>query len=512
MRPASLSTGTMSWWPNPRRMPCHYVDAGLDPNTRYEYRIEVGRRDAPDALDHSAVATLAYPPRFTDKRNSHPTGFQVPIVDELNPRHTEYSVTVSRGGSNPVVSDWSSGKCRTFDGLRPHTGYDISVAARNLDGIEAQATHLADWGEIPRLVYYTKSSEASDDPWVEARVGDVSQIYGLTEAAAEWINDDIHIVWMRGEPGWFGYFSVGRIGVGETHMWGLMHEVMHAFWHHWNRFPEPCDQMNVYTFRSDAVQFVLDFRERDRSEAPNPWESWRIYYDWMVRVLERVAPDGEDYWDILERREFYKLDGFFHVMETRLPSHAAGKIDLIPPPLQEYMRGFLEEGRSATWAEEAAWYAGLSEEDRRLWRVVTRGDSPLEHVHIPVPDVPYSDIDESLREMLRAAERQRLLDFIDTLHELALFEWWDRDPRFWEIYVAERVFLVPLYLHELDWSDDLRLDETAFDAVVESLRSISRLHAGEVEWSNVHESISTIEGLSEPQRTALLLGDRDQPS
>ena len=485
-----------------------YVDAGLDANTRYEYRIEVGRRDASDALDHGAVATLAHPPRFTDQRNSHWSGFQVPIVDELNPQHTEYRVTVSGGGSDPVISDWASGKCRTFDGLRPSTRYGISVAARNLDGIEVHATNLGNLGEIPRLVYYTRYWEASDDPWVEARVGDVSRIYGLTEAAADWITNGIGIEWMRAEPVRFSYTAGGRVRVGHTRPWSIMHEVMHAFWPHWDGFPEPCDQMNVYTFRSDVAQFVLDFREHDRSESPNPWEPWRIYYDWMVRLLENDTPDGGDYWDILERREFHKLNGlFFHLMETSLPAHAAGKMDLIPPPLQKYLQGFLKQGGSTTWAAKAEWYSKLMEEDRRLWQVVNRGLNnwtPLElNVEAAAADTQHTRIDDSLRGVLRAAERQPLLDFIDTLHEVATLEWWERAPRFWYDYATNRISLVPLYLHELDWSAGLKLDETGFGAVVESLRSISRLHAGEVEWPDVHESISGIEGLSEPQRTAL---------
>ena len=87
--------------------------------------------------------------------------------------------------------------------------------------------------------------------------------------------------------------------------------------------------MNIYTFRRDASQFVLDFREHDRLETPNPWEPWRLYYDWMVRLLEHDTRDEEDHWDILERREFHRLKGlFFHLLETSLPAHAAGKMDL----------------------------------------------------------------------------------------------------------------------------------------------------------------------------------------
>ena len=482
-----------------------YVDTGLEPNTRYEYRIEVERSDGTVSLDHGVAATLAYPPRLAGGTSHHWRGFQVPVVDELNPGHTEYRVIVRERGSESVVSDWSNDKCRTFDELRPDTAYDISVAAKNLDGIEAPATKLASGWEIPAWFYHTRSLAASDDPWVKARVGDLSRIYGLTEAATEWANNDLHIEWARAEPGRFAYRGGGRIWVGHTRLWSVMHEVMHAFWYHWDGFPEPCDQMNIYTFRRDAAQFVLDFRQHDRSGRPNPWEPWRSYFDWMVRLLEIDTPDEENYWDILERRDFHRLPWFYHLMETSLPAHAAGKINLIPPPLQKYMRGFLEEGKSTTWSEEAEWYSRLSDEDRRLWQVMTRGSTsftPLDlHVRAPVQDAA---IDESLRETLRAAERQRLIDFINTLEEVATVEIWRNDPTLWGRYVADRISLVPLYLNEVDSSVGIELDATTLDAVVESLQSIWRLHVSREDWSHVHGSISNIESLTEAQRTAFL--------
>ena len=482
-----------------------YEDSALDPNTRYEYRIEVGRRDGPAAVAHSTAATLTYPPRISGLTNVNFTGFKVPIVDELNPEHTEYRVTVSEGGPEAVVSDWSSSKCRAIDGLRPNTGYDVFVTARNLDGIEAPANKLASGYEIPPRFFHTTSLSASDDPWVKARVSELGRVYGLTEAAVEWMNSDIHIRWIRAEPGVFSFRAGGRIRVGYTGTWGFMHEVMHAFWGHWDGFQEPCDQMNIYTFRRDAAQFVLDFREHDISEKPNPWEPWRPYFDWMVQLLEVDTPDEENYWDILEDKDFHRLGGFYHLMETSLPAHAAGKTDLIPPPLQKYMRGFLEEGNSTTWAEEAEWYSRLSEEDRRLWQQLA-GDgnnlTPLDlHVHAQVQD---ATIDEPLRETLRAVERQRLIDFINSLEEVARFEHWRKDPHFWLRYVEDRISLVPLYLDELHSSVDIELDDPTFDTVVESLRSIWRLHAGREDWSHVRESISSLEGLSEPQRTAFL--------
>ena len=482
-----------------------YVDSDLDPNTRYEYRIEVGRRDSPNAVDSSKTATLAYPPRISSATNSHFTGFDIPIVDELNPENTEYRVTVHRGGHSTTTDDWSETKCRTFAGLEPDTAYHITVVARNLDGIEARANKLASGYDISPSFFHTTSLPASDDPWVKARVSELGQIFGLTEAAVEWMNSDIHIEWKRAEPGWFGAYVGARIGVGFTGIYGLMHEVMHAFWGHWDGFQEPCDQMNIYTFRRDSAQFVLDFREHDRSGKPNPWEPWRPYFDWMVQLLEINKRDDENYWDILEEQDFHRLGGFYHLMETTLPVHAAGKMNLIPPPLQKYMQGFLKEGRSTTWAEETDWYSRLGEEDRRLWQQLSgEGNTrtPLDlRVHAQVQDAA---IDESLRETLRLVERQRLIDFINSLDEVARFEHWRKDPRFWRSYVEDRISLVALYLDELDSSVGIELDDSTFDAVVESLWAVWRIHVGKEDWPHGHESISSIEGLSELQRAAFL--------
>ncbi len=482
-----------------------YVDSDLDPNTRYEYRIQVELQDGAVAIDGAAAATLAHPPLLDFQMRTHLTGFQVPIVDELNPGHTEYKVTVSRGGSSPVVSDWSSSKCRSFDGLHPNAGYDVAVAARNLDGVQAYATKLARGDELPPWVYSTGSQSASTDPWVTARAGDIGRIYGLTEAAVEWVSNDLHIERRRAEPGWFAYYRGGFIEVGHTNSWAIMHEVMHAFWSHWDGFAEPCDQTNVYTFWVDTAQFVLDFREHDRAGTSNPLEPWRPYYDWMTRLLDIYAPDGEDYWRILEQREFHKLPDYYHIVETSFPAHAAGKMSLIPPPLQKYMRGFIEEGKNTTWSEEQEWYSRLNEEDRRLWHVLTGGVNawtPLElGARSPVQN---GMIDSSKREALRAAERQRLLDFINTMEDVAGSELWKVDPRFWNRYISEHISLVPTYLDELDSSPGIELDETTYDAVVEGLHSIWRLQVHREEWSDVHASISSIEGLSEVLRTALL--------
>ena len=75
------------------------------------------------------------------------TGFQQPIIDELNPDYTEYRVVLTRHGSlTPAIdvadTDWGISKCRKIDGLEPKQFYEISVTARNLDGIETEPADL----------------------------------------------------------------------------------------------------------------------------------------------------------------------------------------------------------------------------------------------------------------------------------------------------------------------------------------------------------------------------------
>ena len=98
----------------------------------------------------------------------------------------------------------------------------------------------------------------------------------------------------------------GKPTVGHSYPGTILHEVMHVFWDFWDGFPEPCDKMNLYTFRRDVAQFAIDVRDYYHSDfsEPFPWESesWRLYYNMMIGLLEEAAPEGEDFWEILERQ------------------------------------------------------------------------------------------------------------------------------------------------------------------------------------------------------------------
>ena len=506
---------------NPATEELAYLDIDLSPNTLYSYRLALGRFNGLEAVDEIMVATLAHRPMTSDQVATHSTGFQQPIVDKHNPDHTEYRVTLHRDGRT-VVSDWSTSKCRTFENLNPGSFYRISVVARNLDGIETLPANRRA-GELGRSEpffppeVFTWGYSGTEDPWVAGRIRDAALVFGLTEAAVEWMNNDILIEWRRGEPGWAGHLH-GYVGVGHSYLGTLMHEAMHAFWQFWDGFPEPCDQMNFYTFRRDVSQFVLDFREYDQSGSGNPLEPWRIYYKMMVGLLTREG--GEDFWSALERGEYGKFLYFFHVMETTMPAYSPRHTALIPPSLRKYVHGFMEEGESRTWEEEIDWYSRLEGADKNMW------DSPFithEVAHFS-PEAHASRtagrtrIPEPLRSALRETDRQKLVDFINTLGDQAPWEWRDQSPWFWSLYVRHHIYRMSLYGGDLDTSIGVELEEANLESVIVALRALNRLHCAPghrdcgynpghrrtQDAEGVRELIANLEDISDVQRRVLL--------
>ena len=331
---ASLPTGS-----------CSYTDEGLDPNVRYEYRIEFHLADGPVEADSAAIATLTYPPTTYLPRNVTESGFELAIVDNLNPSTTEYRVefpatpsatatpppgppvigiraaehsqNVSPRNSdatlpypitlraqtyedaqvvkssnsdlpNQILSDWSASRCRTFDDLQDSPG-DLEVISRNMDGIETKGQSR--FQDVRQ--FFLQERTGNDDPWVRNRIADASTLYGLTERAGRWMLSDIPVLGYRNEPGYAGYDGVpsynDHYGVGIGYPVGpgtLMHEMMHGFWEHWDGFPQPCDAMNLYAFRRDVARFMLDFRKYDQDGQQNPWEEWRPFYNDLATPLQ----------------------------------------------------------------------------------------------------------------------------------------------------------------------------------------------------------------------------------
>ena len=172
-----------------------YTDSGLSPNTRYTYEAVAAQAGLTAA---ATAATLAYPPQGGHSRSVHWTGFDFYIVDERNPAGTEYRVML-RDGTGTDVSDWGADKMQGVRRFGLRTGgfqsYYYTIAARNLDGIETQPAdrRVGEAGQGPEWATTRGYAESNADPWVAARIDDLQAIYGLTDAAVDWLTSGIRI-------------------------------------------------------------------------------------------------------------------------------------------------------------------------------------------------------------------------------------------------------------------------------------------------------------------------------
>ena len=504
-----------------------YTDSDLSANTRYTYEVVASQANL---TAEATAATLAYPPQGGSTRSVHWTGFEFYIVDERNPAGTEYRVMLRDGTG--TTSDWGADRCRVFDGLRRGQGSYYQIAARNLDGIETQPAdrRVGEAGQGPEWAT-TRAAESNADPWVAARIDDLQAIYGLTDAAVDWLTNGIRIERQfehRGGqpylgPGYAGFLAGGRVGVGGPEPFPLMHEAMHAFWESWNGWPEPCDQMNFYTFKRDQAQFLRDFRNHDRAGGSNPWEAWRPYYVAAVAGLEADMRDAkregrlrqsDDLWEILANREFYKIPHFYHRYETIYPSFGSSNLSLVPPPLRKYFQGFLSEGEPTTWAQEVNWYSRLRDDDRRgdpsdhrLWNMAFVTRDIAHHSPELRGSGSATRIPEPLRTALRDADRYRLVDWVNTLE---LLDWdgnehysFDAKAGFWQDYIRGHLYISQIYLDELSPSIGVELRPAAFEAVKGMIeRMVSDLYCGRTTPSEMRSVISGTAGLSALQKTA----------
>ena len=237
-----------------------YTDDGLSPNKRYVYRLALDLGDGSPEIDEASAATLAYPPRVAGPMGLSERGFSLAIVDEMNPPETDYRVSVRRReepDARSIRSEWDTSRCRTFDGLNPDTEYRFAVVARNLDGVETAPTRWV-YNEIQEkpAFWRTQMRTGANDQWSADRINSAVDVYGLTERARMWMLSDIPLDLVR----------AGDSASPET----IMHRTMDGFFENWTGFQEPCDSMNIYTFKRDVAQFMLDFRRYERSGEVNP--------------------------------------------------------------------------------------------------------------------------------------------------------------------------------------------------------------------------------------------------
>ena len=493
-----------------------YSEYGLDPNIRYEYKLVLQPVEGLTVSAEADAATMAYPPTVVSPMNINESGFTLAIVDESNPPDTMYRVVLSSNGAIVSSSDWDTSRCRTFDGLDGRNKYQFELTTRNMDGIETypavDKAHYEYAGENPFV--HTQSMTGTDDPWARLRINGAVEVFRLTDKAREWMLADIHVKGFRNEPGWAGF--PGYVGIGyPTGPPTLMHELMHGFWEHWNGFPETCDVMNIYTFKRDVAQFLLDFRNYDRLKQSNPYEAWRPFYNFQVWYAD-VNGDGRDWWALLERREFEELrDPIYHIADASLLSLVAGRLSLIPPTLQPYFLGFLADTEKTTWRDELSWYSRLPQLERSLWN--SEGafgywgyDRILQSSpEYGAPDTaPRTHIPEELRQAIRNAERQRLVDFVNTLEDISDTEkgeaLWHADFVFWVSYVSQFLYSFQFFLDELSPNIGIELDQANLDGVREGLSIlVSDFYCGDANASELRESIDAVTAISHLQRQAL---------
>ena len=463
----------------------------------------------------SSTTTLAHPAMMAGPINMTERSFTLAIVDESNPPETEYLLTLVRDdGEFSFPSGWSSSRCRTFEGLEIGKSYIFEVVAKNLDGIETEPVGWI-WGEL-RLNgdWATQARSGPSDLWLRDQLEDAAFLYGLTERARTWLLSDMYFESLRNEPGYAGYIAPDLVRVGRgIPPYALIHETMHGYWEHWDNFPEPCGEMNIYTFKRDFAQFMLDFRRGDESSVSNPWESWRPFYNTFAVLAENYSgATGESAWDALDRGDYDELWGhLYHVAYTDIPVFVAGRLSLIPPTIRPYFKGFIDDQGEAAWHDELIWYISLPSEDRYLWDTAFRysyivDDSP--EYHEIEPSAPTS-ISEPLRQRLRDADRQRLVDFINTLEDISRSvrgeELWRADFNFWAMYVVENLRRARFYLDELSADTGIELDQENLDSVRGVIGAIADdLFCGQWTVSEAVDAVNSAEEISELQRAAFL--------
>ena len=464
------------------------------------------------------IGPFAFTPILVGPMYADGHDFTIALVDEKSPPGTLYRVTM-HGDDRTVVSDWSTDQCRRFTNVREWRLYRFDAIAFNPRS-RFMSEPESYWWYIggPR-----SNPTPPDDPWLSARMDEVVEIYSLTEKARRML-EAIPLQVYPNEPGHAGYGGpVHGVGVGEaTHPWTFGHEYMHAFWENWDGFPERCDKMNVWTFRRDLARWVLQFFIHDRAPGPNPQEAWRPYYNNVTADFKWWSNP----WEIL--LDAYRDDGHFgadiwnlmyHIADTDPPMMMFGQPHLLPPVLQPYFDGFIEPVKAtsttpgfpnqyatSTLATLLDDYVALEPRDRRLTDEMSPFFSRLIVGYTSSDRRGRTSIVEPLRTTMRNADRQALVDFINTLEQQACnpdcVPWWEADPAFWWRYSVVNLTRWTLYRREIGPRTGIELPDLNWSAMRQSL---SRLPVCDSEEAAIARSfINEQDAISEAQRGALL--------
>ena len=488
-----------------------YSEFDLKPNTMYEYRLAVQLADGSLESAEVIVATLAVPPQLGEPANVTTSSFALPIIDEVNPLDTAYQLTLV-GPDGEHISEWSDSRCRVFDGLTSGNAYRFELLVQNRLGIESYppVTGLHGTDQHGDSLLYTQVLVGNDDPWAISAIEFAAQIYGLTDQSLNWMLNDVRVVGVRNNP------SVGLIGdfieigypVGPKI---LMHEVMHGFWNHWDGFDSDCDESSSYTYRRDVAQFMFDFRNLEATNEPNPWEEWRSFYNYLVgKASDGTKSEGKDFWKILEERRYGELwHALYHLVDTEIPSGVAGNVSLIPPPLRRYFNGVVAENSATTWRDELHWYSRLNPEDKRLW---DNSYSSWEFLYYSPgyaapTNAPRASIGEQHRQLLRDADRQQLVDFINTLEDIVCeadcHELWNSKYAYWTYELEDHMQRYQIYFEELNTNENVELDEQNLAALGQVMKVIvSDFYCGQETSQVARESVDGVQGITDRQRVA----------
>ena len=456
------------------------------------------------------IGPIAHPPVLVGPMYANGDEFTIALVDERNPRGATYKVTLYGPDDQRAVSDWSTERCRRFNALRHDSWYRFEVVARNpLSGYETEPESYHWWSWSPR-----PNSTPPDDPWLAKRIDEVANLYHLTEAAHDMMAA-VPVKVYRNEPGHAGYGGpIHGVGIGlATHPWTLSHEMMHAFWIHWDGFPAPCDQMNIWTFRRDLTRFALEFILHDRySSQPNPMEPWRPYFNSITAEFRWWRNPWGLVWETYKTGDFFGADIWhmmYHVPDTDPPMIVLGKFNLLPPTLRSYFDGYIRpraDSTTATWEPALDHYTALAAEDRRLMDEASRYYNRLLINYYLNPPETRTSLSEPFRTYIRDADRQALVDFINTLEDMACNQnceaWWDADPPFWAHYSLTNLIRWTRYQDEIGPATGIELPASNWRAVKRAMEPLPVCNEDEA--ASARQHINGQGGLSSIQRQAIL--------
>ena len=203
--------------------------------------------------------------------------------------------------------------------------------------------------------------------------------------------------------------------------------------------------MNFYTFKRDQAQFLLHFRDHDRAGGieplgglapllrPQSVASTSMSRSWRCGKQGRQASARERMsWQILARSRVLQGPPLLPPVRDDLPRPiGASNLALVPPPLQQVLSGVPERRRTHDLGTGGQLVLTAPRDDDRPGRPLR--SPPLEHgirheghrsTHSPElrasGSASRTRIPEPLRTALRDADRQRLVDFVNTLE---LLDW-----------------------------------------------------------------------------------------